>query len=183
MKKIDLGQTIQLLANVGVVAGIVFLAFEVRQNNQFLVADQATVRAEEVTKLDGLDRERQLLILAYPELRALYVKSLYSPADMSLEEIWGMQSLMSNRLGILRRSYETYREGIITHADWQRRLTPVQYYLGTSFGKAYWRSAKNDFSTIDGFVDAIDEELATSTFISDEAWLLKFQEDLAETGL
>jgi hypothetical protein len=32
MKKIDLGQTIQVIANVGVIAGIIFLAFELRQN-------------------------------------------------------------------------------------------------------------------------------------------------------
>ncbi len=36
MKKIDLGQTITILANFGVVAGIVFLGFELRQNNQLL---------------------------------------------------------------------------------------------------------------------------------------------------
>ena len=33
MKKIDLGQTISILANVGVVVGIIFLAVEIRDNN------------------------------------------------------------------------------------------------------------------------------------------------------
>ncbi len=33
MKKLDLGQTISILANIGVIAGIVFLGFELRQNN------------------------------------------------------------------------------------------------------------------------------------------------------
>ena len=33
MKKIDFGQLLAILANIGVVAGIVFLAFEVRQSN------------------------------------------------------------------------------------------------------------------------------------------------------
>ena len=36
LKKIDLGQTITILANLGVIAGIVFLAFELRQNNSLL---------------------------------------------------------------------------------------------------------------------------------------------------
>jgi hypothetical protein len=40
MKKFDLGQTISVLANIGVIAGIVFLAFELRQNNE-LLASQA----------------------------------------------------------------------------------------------------------------------------------------------
>ena len=36
MKKLELGQTITILANVGVIAGIVFLAIEPRQNNELL---------------------------------------------------------------------------------------------------------------------------------------------------
>ena len=39
MKKIELGQTITILANVGVIAGIVFLAVELRQNNELLAAE------------------------------------------------------------------------------------------------------------------------------------------------
>jgi hypothetical protein len=38
MKKIDLGQTVNTLANIGVIAGIVFLGFELRQNNLLLNA-------------------------------------------------------------------------------------------------------------------------------------------------
>ena len=39
MKKIDLGQKITILANVGVIAGIVFLGIELQQNNA-LIASQ-----------------------------------------------------------------------------------------------------------------------------------------------
>ena len=38
MKKVDIGQALAVLANVGVIAGIVFLALEVQQNNRFLSA-------------------------------------------------------------------------------------------------------------------------------------------------
>jgi hypothetical protein len=38
MKKIDIGQTVGLLANPGVVAGIEFLAVELRQNNELMNA-------------------------------------------------------------------------------------------------------------------------------------------------
>lgn len=36
MKSIDLGQTITILANVGVIAGLIFLGYELHQNNEFL---------------------------------------------------------------------------------------------------------------------------------------------------
>ena len=38
MKKLDLGQTITILANVGVIAGIVFLVFELQQSNRIAIA-------------------------------------------------------------------------------------------------------------------------------------------------
>jgi hypothetical protein len=46
MKNIDLGQTIQTLANIGVIAGIVFLIFELRQNNAALESQSRMSHAE-----------------------------------------------------------------------------------------------------------------------------------------
>jgi len=42
--KIDLGQSLSILANVGVIAGIIFLALELRQNNQFAAAEAQATR-------------------------------------------------------------------------------------------------------------------------------------------
>jgi len=39
MKKIDFGQTIGVLANLGVIAGIIFLGVELRQNNILMEAE------------------------------------------------------------------------------------------------------------------------------------------------
>ena len=44
MKKLDLGQTITILANLGVIAGIVFLAIELQQNNELLEAEARSTR-------------------------------------------------------------------------------------------------------------------------------------------
>ncbi len=39
MKKIDLGQAVGILANAGVIAGIVFLGMGLHQNNELVVAN------------------------------------------------------------------------------------------------------------------------------------------------
>ena len=64
MKKIDIGQTITILANVGVIAGIVFLAFELRQNNSLLAAQASFSRLSIATErrarlLEELRRESE----------------------------------------------------------------------------------------------------------------------------
>jgi hypothetical protein len=45
MKKIDLGQTFQVLANVGVIIGLIFLTLEIRQNTSALI-DESQWNAE-----------------------------------------------------------------------------------------------------------------------------------------
>jgi len=44
MKRIDLGQTIGILANLGVIAGIVFLAVEIGQNQAALEEQNTLTR-------------------------------------------------------------------------------------------------------------------------------------------
>ena len=46
MKNIDLGQTLGLLANVGVIAGIVLLAYELHQNRQMMRAQTRNAISE-----------------------------------------------------------------------------------------------------------------------------------------
>ena len=46
--KIDLGQAIAILANIGVIAGIVFLAAELQQNNELMEAEARAARRAEL---------------------------------------------------------------------------------------------------------------------------------------
>lgn len=86
MKKIDLGQTISILANLGVLAGIVFLAIEVSQN-------QATL--EEQTRLNALSgREAasesfnniRTLLLENPDLMQIWNKGNAGDELTAIEE-------------------------------------------------------------------------------------------------
>ena len=55
MKKFDLGQTITMLANIGVIAGIIFLGFELRQNNNLLESQaRANLDANRVSMQQNL---------------------------------------------------------------------------------------------------------------------------------
>jgi len=69
MKKIDLGQILNTLANVGVIAGIVFLAFELRQNNDLLTSQARVARHE----LRSNDTSR--IVLQNVELLPILVKA------------------------------------------------------------------------------------------------------------
>jgi len=76
MKKIDIGQTIGVLANIGILVSIVFLAIEIGQNQETL-EEQNTL-----TKLSGRDAaidrfgEWRRLLLQNPELHRVWLRGL-----------------------------------------------------------------------------------------------------------
>ncbi len=52
MKKIELGQTITILANLGVIAGILFLGIELQQNNQLMEAEAREARNQRLIEIN-----------------------------------------------------------------------------------------------------------------------------------
>jgi hypothetical protein len=98
MKKIDLGQTISIVANIGVIAGIVFLAVEIGQNKATLDEQNAINRqSSRDAALENYGTFRRLL-LENDELYELWTNAMgddeLTPVDRSkftllcLESIW-----------------------------------------------------------------------------------------------
>jgi hypothetical protein len=80
MKKIDLGQTINTLANIGVIAGIVFLGIEIQQNSRV-----ATAQAEFSVASVRMQQARD--IATNPELANIRIKVLMGAELSFLEEV------------------------------------------------------------------------------------------------
>jgi uncharacterized protein (TIGR02246 family) len=132
VKKPDLTQVIQILANVGVIAGIVFLAVELRQNNETLRAQVRLERAQ--TRTDGLTE-----LANNPELVRARVKDA-SGAELTPEE---------------RHVIEAGWETLLTrwqyvHGEWQAGLVdlediPVEAWKRTMDAyPSFYRTWQND---------------------------------------
>lgn len=78
MKKIDLGQIINTLANLGVIAGIVFLGIELQQNNELLATEARRNRAAHIEENYGM-------LATDGELASIISKSLSGETLTELE--------------------------------------------------------------------------------------------------
>ena len=105
MKKIDLGQTIAILANVGVVVGIAFLAFELRQNNAALSL-QARLERENVVRQGVRNR------LESPDAIRATAKAL-SEQTLSLEEEILLNDLNRGALFDWWFAYRQVQDGVL----------------------------------------------------------------------
>jgi len=79
MKKIDLGQTINTLANLGVIAGIIFLAIEIR-------ASTRATQAASIQAASALDQEHLLMLGSDRELTKLWETYSYFPDTLPEDE-------------------------------------------------------------------------------------------------
>ena len=106
MKKIDLGQSITILANVGVIVGIIFLAIEIQQNNQLL-------RAEAIGAVLETRMSRNDQIVANEGVAELVTKRERGD-PLTDVELTRLQAVTSRSLMGWERDYFLYREGILT---------------------------------------------------------------------
>lgn len=105
MKKIDLERTLGILANLGIVAGIIFLAVELDQNNDLLEAQARQFRQELFR--NALDQYSQ-----NPIALSAAVKSANGERLTQEERL----VLQYTNIGVLtnwRFIYDEYREGLL----------------------------------------------------------------------
>jgi len=100
MKKIDLGQTIGIIANLGVIAGIAFLAIELRQNNELLVAQTSYAQF-------NVDKERRLTRVEYIDT----FQKERSGETLTRRESAILNLLNNNTLDAFRWQFREYQAG------------------------------------------------------------------------
>ena len=157
MKKLDLGQAITILANVGVIAGIVFLAIELRQNNELLGAQARATRV-------GLRQADNGLVLGNPELARVLIKHRNSEPMTEYENL-----LLDHYINFVLVNFQSvYREmvqGLIEQhtvplGAWRSNFTEDGKREGYVDMRGYWlRSGPTEFDA--DFVQWMEENVVS----------------------
>jgi len=121
MKKIDLGQWITILANAGVIAGIVFLGFELRQNTTATRVESAQGIQDQIFSI-----YQMLLIDPMPDI---YLRGMESFSTLSAEEQLRFSSFWDVTLQAYQNLYLQTKEGV---------YAPER-------GSGWWQNLRNNF--------------------------------------
>lgn len=133
MNTLDVGQVIQIVANIGVVASIVLLAFQLKENNKLMAATAASVNVAqntaiwatvieqpEIAELLVMDRQNEALTPAQEmRLNAFWIRSLFHMQYVFHEmhhEVRIVKAMQRAFLGYgsLRRSWNGSATGAVT---------------------------------------------------------------------
>lgn len=142
MRKVDLGFTLSIIANLGVIAGIVFLAFELRQNNELLGIElRNSARDRQVSTVD--------IVLNNSDVDLLGLLS--RPTEQIPADDRTVLVLLGIRLLIVyEQAFEEVQSGLRDEADTIRLLRsvyerPVLNYGAPLAWETYRERATRDF--------------------------------------
>ena len=137
-----------LAANLGVVAGIVFLAFEIRQNNELLTAQARSVGEE--------NRMRdEILILNNPDLRTVMVK-MNRRLETTPEEDLLLQVFQSTVMNGWQATWLEYQAGLINISDYVSRWRDLYWSMEY---EARWNDTKHRYRA--DFAEWMDSNIAS----------------------
>jgi hypothetical protein len=105
MRKIDLGQTISILANIGVIGGIAFLALELRQNNMLMTSQSRANQMEQV-----LDIQEEVFLNS--DLAAILVKAGAGEPLTSVEQL-RLDAFQQKVILGMQFQYEEFQSGAL----------------------------------------------------------------------
>ena len=130
MKKIDLGQAITILANIGVLVGILLLAYELHQNRQMMQAQSRSAIADGIT--DFL-----VNIGSNSELSELWAQG---GAGTTLDEAQYRQFsvLMTGFLRYLEGAHYQYRNGLYEPDEFETQREQISRLFALPGYRRYW---------------------------------------------
>ncbi len=147
MKKIELGQTIGVLANVGVIAGIVFLGFEVRQNTE-------VARSLSIQSILDQSLFSSMVMVENRDLRESYIAARTGnlTEDQKVQLDWfygGLLRIMLNRF--YQAQFGTLDEAFFVELGGRSVPFTEPYF------EPYWARRKASFSV--DFQEYIEREI------------------------
>lgn len=137
-----LNERLTFVANLAVIAGILLLAAEMRQNTQ-------AIRAQTRDSVTGKQMEYYGWVATSPELAAVLVKgNTLGLAGLDRES--GEYHMYAYALqGIFREyenSYYQYREGLFSDPEFQVRLAKWRVGMATKGWRELWTSVRSAFA-------------------------------------
>ena len=135
MRKIDWGQTIAILANIGVLLGIVFLAMEIRDSRIAILAQTQDSVADGFLTLN-------LATITEPEIGLTFQKGLCEPEELTDLEAARFSMHMRALFNQFRRIYRLYEQGLLDEQAWKLYGTEAYQFMVSPGGE--WHFSVNE---------------------------------------
>ena len=141
---------LQIVGLVGIISGLMLVAYEVRQTNKFAQAE--AIRA----MYEGWD---SVQIQSFSsDIFDIYIKSFKDPDGLSDAEIMKMDAWLTVQMNQCDSRMVMQKMGLNPYDTVQGIEVDFDYYFGNSFGRAWF--SRNKYWMEAELVEAIEQQMA-----------------------
>jgi predicted dinucleotide-binding enzyme len=153
MNQIKLSGWLQVAANIGIVAGLLLVGVQLKQNSDLL---KTQMLYEESSR--AMDIETMVIGERGAEV---WAKSISDPQNLNLEEQRVIEALLWSYTEQLRAAYMLHELGLLDSEEWKKRVTSdSNFYLSNEYGRAWWANYSGADSYSQELKDVINAHLA-----------------------
>jgi hypothetical protein len=131
MKTEKLNQWLTLIANFGVIAGIAFLAVEIRQNTEAL-------HSESQRAIFAGAQQELYTSMQYPEIFRIMA---LPDASASFEQRLQMDSFLAAALRAREFAWRQYQAGLLDESSWATEREVISILVGSKRNRDWWQGA------------------------------------------
>ncbi len=140
-----------LAANVGVLGGLVLVAFQINQYTQI-------TKAQMTNDYFLADMQLELAMMG-DDPASSWTKAVYTPNDLTNEDAAVVDRYFNYGMVQVQRLQKMYDLGLVDE-DWKDRIGYLGWHLGNEVGRRWWAFSKETLP--DDLVQTVDEILASS---------------------
>ena len=126
----DLGNLGDFVGGLAVIATLLYLAVQVRQNTRIL-RTSAEQTADPIAAIANIAQS--------PENAAVYHRGLADPSELSDEERTHFYLMMASSFYVLHQGYRAYQLGTQTAETWQWQSRALKFYAAQPGVRTWWR--------------------------------------------
>jgi hypothetical protein len=152
------GGLLALVANLGVVGGLVLLAVEVRHNTQ-------VVRAQASVNLATGQSSAEVAFMG-EDTAAAFVTAINTPGTITDREIVQLWAYLNAAVLSVQQTHAMFELGLATEEDQEVAARSAAHWLGWNFGRVWWAEIKTNFPSdlvaeIDAAITTVDSDYLT----------------------
>ena len=151
---ISVGEGLAIMANVGVVIGLLFVWFELRQNQTQLNADVELSLASSYQQVLGRSTENEhvaeILFTAYTD-----------PDSLTPIQYLQLMSIHGEWMAIIYATFELRESGAIDEDTWHFHSAQYLSFLQTEWMQNFWRGIHHEGMYPPGFLEELESRMPT----------------------
>ena len=156
---ISVGEGLAIVANVGVIIGLLFVWAELRQSQTQLKADVELTLANSYQAAMGRsvenDHVADIMLISYQD-----------PSSLTQRQYLQLMSIHAEWMSIVYATYELWRSGAIPEESWLLHTNYYLLFLQTEWLQQFWRGMHHDGMYPTEFMQSLESRLPSPVGVS-----------------